>query len=100
MEVVEMLAVKAEGHLRHGIDYIAAFPRRHHRIRLACMWPLFFAARTLAVSRHNQSVLLDEAKIGRGEVKRIMRDTTMFGWSNHWVRWYYRVLLQPPGRSG
>ncbi|HUE75805.1 MAG TPA: squalene/phytoene synthase family protein [Chloroflexota bacterium] len=98
MEVVEMLAVKAETHLRHGIDYIAAFPRRHHRIRLACMWPLFFAARTLAVSRRNQGVLLDEAKIGRDEVKRIMRDTTFLGWSNHWVRWYYRVLLQPPGR--
>lgn len=92
MLVVDMLAEKAERHLRHGLEYIAAFPRREHRIRLACMWPLFFAAKTLAVSRNNTSVLLAEAKIGRAQVKGIMRDTTMFGWSNHWLSWYYRHL--------
>ncbi len=95
LQVVERLAVKAEGHLRHGIEYIMAFPRHQHRVRLACMWPLLFAAKTLAVSRNNREVLRDEAKIGRDQVKQIMRYTTYFGWSNTWLRWYYEQLSTP-----
>ncbi len=96
MSVVDMLVRKAERHLGHGIGFIAAFPRREHRIRLACMWPLFFAAKTLAVSRNNKNVLLAEAKIGREQVKEIMRDTTVFGWSNHWLQWYYNHIADTP----
>ncbi len=92
MQVVDMLALKAERHLKQGVAYITALPRRHHRIRLACMWPLFFAAKTLAVSRNNTGVLRSEAKIGRDQVALIVRSTTVFGWSNHWLRWYYRHL--------
>ena len=96
IQVVDMLADKAERHLWHGMTYITAFPRRQHRIRLACMWPLFFAVRTLAVSRNNANVLLAEAKMGRDQVSRIMRDTTWFGWSNHWLVRYYKYLARPP----
>lgn len=96
MHVVDMLADKAERHLWHGMSYITAFPRRQHRIRLACMWPLFFAVRTLAVSRNNANVLLAEAKMGRDQVNMIMRHTTFFGWSNHWLVRYYRFLARPP----
>lgn len=94
MQVVDMLAAKAERHLMSGMIYITAFPRREHRIRLACMWPLFFAAKTLAVSRNNSSVLLAEAKIDRDQVQKIMRDTTYFGWSNHWLKWYYSYMAR------
>lgn len=96
MQVVDMLADKAERHLWHGMSYITAFPRRQHRIRLACMWPLFFAVRTLAVSRNNANVLLAEAKMGRDQVSQIMRDTTWLGWSNHWLVRYYKYLARPP----
>lgn len=96
MQVVDMLADKAERHLWHGMTYITAFPRRQHRIRLACMWPLFFAVRTLAVSRNNANVLLAEAKMGRDQVSMIMRDTTWFGWSNHWLVRYYKYLMNRP----
>jgi farnesyl-diphosphate farnesyltransferase len=96
LQVVDMLATKAERHLWHGMTYITAFPRHQHRIRLACMWPLFFAVRTLALSRSNASVLLAEAKMGRDQVKNIMRATTFFGWSNHWLVRYYRYLAHPP----
>lgn len=95
MQVVRLLADKAEAHLRHGIEYIAAFPRWQHRIRLGCMWPLLFAVRTLAVSRNNREVLLSEAKIGRDEVQAIIRQTTLFGWSNHWLEHYYEQLARP-----
>jgi farnesyl-diphosphate farnesyltransferase len=96
MQVVDMLANKAENHLWHGMSFITAFPRHQHRIRLACMWPLFFAVRTLAISRNNANVLLDEAKMGRWQVKKIMRDTRFFGWSNHWLVRYYKYLARPP----
>ncbi len=95
MQVVDMLANKAENHLWHGMSYITAFPRRQHRIRLACMWPLFFAVKTLAISRNNASVLMAEAKMGREQVKMIMRDTKFFGWSNHWLVRYYKYLARP-----
>jgi farnesyl-diphosphate farnesyltransferase len=96
MQVVDMLVEKAERHLAHGMGFITAFPRREHRVRLACMWPLFFAAKTLAISRGDTRVLLAEAKIGRDNVRKIMRDTKFFGWSNHWLQWYYNHLAQEP----
>ena len=96
LKVVDMLADKAERHLQHGIRYIKAFPRRCYRIRLACMWPLFFAVQTLSVSRNNVNVLLSEAKITRDQVKKIIRDTKLFGWSNSWIVRYYRHLARSP----
>lgn len=94
--VVNMLADKAERHLRHGLTYIITFPRLQHRIRLASMWPLFFAVKTLAISRNNPNVLLSEAKIGRDQVKKIMQHTKYFGWSNHWLALYYKYLARSP----
>ncbi len=92
MQVVDMLADKAEGHLRAGLSYVQRIPRRFHRIRLACMWPLFFAVRTLAISRNNARVLRSEAKITRQEVKQIIVDTQTMGWSNRWLDGYYERL--------
>jgi farnesyl-diphosphate farnesyltransferase len=94
IEVVNMLADKAERHLRHGLEYIAVFPMHQHRIRLACMWPLFFAVKTLALSRNNINVVLTEVKMTRRDVKTIMRQTTLMGWSNKWLDRYYETLSQ------
>jgi hypothetical protein len=69
-------------------------PKWLHGIRLACMWPLLFAVRTLAVSRNNIDVILNEAKITRGEIKKIIHDTTLFGWSNSWLSNYYNRMLE------
>ena len=99
MAVVRELADKASIHLQHGLEYVQSFPRRQHGIRLACMWPLLFAARTLALSRDNPQVLLSEAKMTRDQVKAIVRDTTLFGWSNLWLNRYYQQLIQPPDRT-
>jgi farnesyl-diphosphate farnesyltransferase len=93
LQVIARLSDKAEAHLCHGLQYITHIPRVHYRIRLACMWPLFFAIRTLAVSRDNIHVILNEAKITRAEVMRIIRNTTLMGWSDHWLRSYYSQLL-------
>ncbi len=93
LRIVDRLADKAETHLLYGLDYIMGIPKWLHGIRLACMWPLLFAVRTLAVSRNNIDVVLSETKITRGDVKRIVRDTTLFGWSNSWLANYYDRLM-------
>ena len=51
-----------------------------------------FAVRTLALSRKNQQVLFDEVKITREEIASIVRDTTLWSWSNIWLDRYYRQL--------
>jgi farnesyl-diphosphate farnesyltransferase len=96
IQVIDQLADKAETHLQYGLTYILNIPRRHHAIRLACMWPLLFAVKTLAISRNNVNVILSEAKITRNEIKSIMYDTTLFGWSNLWLVNYYRRLQAAP----
>lgn len=96
LQVVELLAQKAERHLWGGLSYVMHLPRRFHRIRLACMWPVYFAVGTLTVSRNNARVILDEAKIGRDQVLSILTHTRLFGWSNHWLHFYYQHLTQPP----
>jgi len=93
LQVIARLADKAETHLRNGLQYIIHIPPIHYRIRLACMWPLFFAIKTLAVSRNNIHVILNEAKITRAEVTGIIRNTTLMGWSDLWLRNYYTQLL-------
>jgi len=96
LHVVATLIEKAEHHLRAGLAYIRTIPRHLHRVRLACMWPLLFAARTIAVSRNNPDVLTGEVKIGRSSVKRIVRRTMLFGWSNSWLEGYTDRLLATP----
>lgn len=91
--VVDDLIAKAEQHLHSGLAYVRSLPRRMHRLRLACMWPLLFAARTISESRNNAEVLLDEVKIGRETVKSIMTRSTLYGWSNTWLRYYTGNLL-------
>lgn len=92
LQVIQRLADKAETHLQYGLNYITNLPKWLHGLRLACMWPLLFAVRTLAVSRDNIDVIISEAKITRTDVKKIIRETTLFGWSNNWLTSYYNRL--------
>jgi hypothetical protein len=46
----------------------------------------------LAVSRRNAQVFENEAKITRDEVKKIVMDSTLWGWSNTWLDSYYEKL--------
>lgn len=96
LQVVELLAQKAERHLWGGLSYVMHLPRRFHRIRLACMWPVYLAVGTLTVSRNNAKVIMDEAKLGRDQVLQILTQTRLFGWSNHWLHFYFRQLAEPP----
>ena len=94
LEVLGMLTAKARRHLDNGIAYIRLLPRRLRSVRLFCIWPLLFAARTLAISEKNPDVLRAEAKITRAEVQRIVSISGMFCWSNALLTAYYKSLLK------
>ena len=88
MAVLARLARKADNHLAAARQYVRLIPRRHHRVRLFCLLPLFFAIRTLAVSRNNPDVLRTEVKMTRDEVRSITRQARVMGVSNRWIGWY------------
>jgi farnesyl-diphosphate farnesyltransferase len=92
LKVLDMMTDKAERHLRYALQYIKSLPWWLHGIRLGCIFPLMFAIRTLAVSRHNAQVFENEAKMTRKEVKKIVLDSTLWGWSNLWLDHYYQEL--------
>ena len=94
LQVLDLLTGKARRHLDNGIAYIKLLPRSERSVRLFCIWPLLFAARTLAISLANPEVLRAEAKITRAEVKRIVVLSGMLCWSNGLVDLYYKSLLK------
>jgi farnesyl-diphosphate farnesyltransferase len=96
LQVLDMLTDKAERHLHAALAYVTKLPRGLHALRLACIWPMLFAVRTLAISRHNVNVLMGEVKMTRAEVQAIIRDTTLFAWSNRWLEGYYQRLREAP----
>ena len=61
-------------HLDQARDYICALPMGMARLRLSCMWPLLFAAQTLAAICQTPDLLSSETrvKISRGAVYRTM----------------------------
>ncbi len=88
MSVLSRLVRKAERHLAAARAYVRMIPRRHHGVRLFCMLPLFFAVRTLALSRGNPDVLERETKMTRREVLAVTRNAKLLGCSNRWMDWY------------
>jgi farnesyl-diphosphate farnesyltransferase len=94
LEVLDMLAAKAARHLDNGFAYIKSIPRLQRRIRLFCLWPLLFAARTLSISAGNPEVLRTEAKITRAEVQRILAMSKMLWWSNALIETGYKRMLK------
>ncbi|MCC7119166.1 MAG: squalene/phytoene synthase family protein [Anaerolineales bacterium] len=92
LKVLDLMTDKAERHLREALKYVKSLPWWLHGIRLGCIYPLMFAIRTLAVSRRNAEVFESEAKITRDEVKKIVFDSTMWGWSNLWLDKYSNEL--------
>ena len=92
LKVLDLMTDKAERHLRQALQYVKALPWWQHGIRLGCIFPLMFAIRTLAISRRNAQVFESEAKMTREEVKRIVMQATLWGWSNSWLDSYYQKL--------
>jgi farnesyl-diphosphate farnesyltransferase len=79
--VLHALVQTALAHLDHGWLYATSIPRRDLRLRLACMWPILIALKTLHLLTTCDN-LLDPArklKISRYEVYRIIATSTLTG---------------------
>jgi farnesyl-diphosphate farnesyltransferase len=77
-----------------ALQYTTLLPR-NSRLRSFCAIPLFMATATARVCRDNPNVLLQDepVKIARSEAKKIVLQSKMFGWSNAYLRrWYRRDL--------
>lgn len=72
-------------HLTVGRDYALSVPRREIRLRLACLWPLLFALKTLAAIIRSDRLLNPEitVKITRREVYSLMALSSILVFSNH-----------------
>jgi len=77
--IMAELIQKAKRHLQDAKDYIKTLPRSEYRMRLFCLWPSLMAADNLRVICEGGN------KITRETVKKIIRRTTIFGWSNSWI---------------
>lgn len=79
--ILHTLVQTALAHLDQGWLYATSIPRRDFRLRLACMWPILIALKTLHLLTTCDN-LLDPArklKISRYEVYRIIAASTLTG---------------------
>jgi len=95
--VYRTLFSKTQKHLEDALEYSCLIPRWDMKLRLFCLWPLFMAAETLALLAESVDALTQgvRLKIPRQTVKRIVRRTSLFGWSNGWI---HREFAKPMQR--
>lgn len=77
LRVIADLIEEAAHHLDSAMEFALLIPRHAPRIRLFCLWPIFFARRTL-VKLWGEPAVLDggeKVRISRGEVRSLMRQT-------------------------
>ncbi|MEC4674255.1 MAG: phytoene/squalene synthase family protein [Nitrospirota bacterium] len=81
--VLQRLVGVALSHLDQGWFYTLSIPRWELRLRLACMWPILIALRTLHLLSTCENILDPEqrVKISRFEVYRILMTTIATGGS-------------------
>ncbi|MEZ4414389.1 MAG: squalene/phytoene synthase family protein [Gemmatimonadota bacterium] len=93
--VLQRLTEKADRHLSDALRYTTTLPRRLHGVRVFCALPLFFAVRTLTLSRGNARVFDREVKMTRAEVTSLVARTRALAWSNAWIRSVAGRLSRP-----
>ncbi len=92
--LVQALIGQAAGHLREGLSYMLAVPRREGRLRLACAWPLLIGLATLARLARADDLLDPDAviKVPRAEVRRQLALSTALVGSNRALSAYARRI--------
>jgi len=76
--------------LDDALEYTLALPRSLFRFRLFCLWPLFMAIESLGRIGGNGDFFSGKpVKITRGDVKRIVRSTSLAVFSNRILRSMY-----------
>ncbi len=89
LRVMKDMILKALDHLEDAVQYTMLLPRLEPKMRLFCLWPLFMATQTLVKATENFELILDptiKLKITRKQVKSIVLKTTIFNFSNSYIR--------------
>lgn len=76
---IEEVAREAAANLDQAMEFTLLIPRSAPRIRLFCLWPIFFALRTLQGICADTRVLEggEKVKISRAEVRALIRKTAL-----------------------
>ena len=96
LEAYKSLLKLAHTHLNNGYTLVKVIRRRHVRIRLFCLWPLWMAFETLRSLTEKMDLLYSavDIKITRQQVKGILRSTTLMAPSNTLLECAYRRRYQ------
>ncbi len=88
------LVQQAVSHLREGLAYTLAVPRREVRLRLACAWPLLIGLATLRRLARAEDLLSPEVvvKVPRDELRRLLALSVGLVASNRALGAYARRL--------
>jgi farnesyl-diphosphate farnesyltransferase len=80
LRVVGDMVREAARYLDHAMEFTLLLPRTAPRIRLFCLWPTFFAVKTLVRVWGEDEVLEGRRKvrISRAEVRRVVGETSAF----------------------
>ena len=91
----ERLVADARALLDRGFSYILELPRHELRLRVACLWPLLIAKKTLRLLLHSNHVLDPHktVKISRPELYQIMAFSTAAAPSNTTLTKLYKSFV-------
>lgn len=92
LRVVGELALEAMGLLDRALDFTLLIPASAPRVRLFCLWPIFFALRTLGRIWGEERVVSggQKVRITRGEVRYLMGVTSLACGFDRAILWAYR----------
>jgi len=84
----------AQNKLDKAMEYTLYISTKEISFRLFCLWPLFFALRTLKAVSNNKALLLQgkNIKITRFQVKFIIIITSIFSRSNFLLKLLYKYF--------
>jgi len=84
------LVKEAAAYLDQAIEFTLLLPRTAPRVRLFCLWPTFFALRTLGRIYAEEQVLREKVRITRHEVRGMISATSLACLSDRGLGWLYQ----------
>ena len=93
--ILDEMIKNAVDYLNDGLYYVMSLPRKHLRVRVFCLIPLFMALESFIKCINNENVFIKgkKVKISKGKVKEIVRNSYLLGWSNFMLkRWYKKTM--------
>jgi farnesyl-diphosphate farnesyltransferase len=92
LAVIDDLVRDVVPYCARALLYVELLPATRNKLRSFCAIPLFMATATARVCQANADVVLADSpvKISRAEAKRIVLRAKLLGWSNAYLRRWFR----------